>query len=79
VVEKASVISAIQELADEDDIDMVVLCAHGHSGQDIWPYGTVTLNYIEHGTKPVLIIQDVPLSHVRVTAAEIAAEKSGSR
>ncbi|MHC1783818.1 MAG: universal stress protein [Anaerolineaceae bacterium] len=79
VVEKASVISALQELADEDDIDMVVLCAHGHSGQDIWPYGTVTLNYIEHGTKPVLIIQDVPLSHVRATAAEIAAEKSRSR
>lgn len=79
IAEKASVITAIQEMADEEDIDIVVLCAHGHSGQDLWPYGTVTLNYIEHGNKPVLVIQDVPLSHVRPSAAEIAAEKSGSR
>jgi len=79
VVESASVPSAIQELAEQEDIDLVILCAHGYSGQVTWPYGTVTLNYIENGTKPLLIIQDVPLSQVRPTAAEVAAEKSGRR
>jgi nucleotide-binding universal stress UspA family protein len=79
VVESASVTSAIQELADQEDIDMVVLCAHGHSGQVTWPYGTVTRNYMEHGTKPVLVIQDVPRSQVMPTAAEVSAEKSGRR
>lgn len=79
VVENVSVVAAIHELADQDDIDMVVLCAHGYSGQVAWPYGTVTRNYIEHGTKPVLVIQDVTGSQVRPTAAEIAAEKSGRR
>ena len=79
VVESTSVPSAIQELAEQEDIDLVVLCAHGYSGQVTWPYGTVTLNYIENGTKPLLIIQDVPRSQVRPTAAEIAAEKSGRR
>jgi nucleotide-binding universal stress UspA family protein len=79
VVESASVASAIQGLADEEDIDLVVLCAHGYSGLVAWPYGTVTRNYMEHGTKPVLVIQDVPRSQVRPTAAEIAAEKSGRR
>jgi nucleotide-binding universal stress UspA family protein len=79
VVESISVPSAIQELAEQEDIDMVVLCAHGYSGQVTWPYGTVTRNYIEHGTKPLLIVQDVPLSQVRPTAAEVAAEKSGRR
>jgi nucleotide-binding universal stress UspA family protein len=79
VVESISVPSAIQELAEQGDIDMVVLCAHGYSGQVTWPYGTVTRNYIEHGTKPLLIVQDVPLSQVRPTAAEVAAEKSGRR
>jgi hypothetical protein len=34
---------------------------------------------MEHGTKPVLVIQDVPRSKVQPTAAEIAAEKSGGR
>ena len=79
VVESASVPSAILELAEQEDIDIVILCAHGHSGQVTWPYGTVTRNYMEHGTKPLLVIQDVPRSQVRPTAAEVAAEKSGRR
>jgi nucleotide-binding universal stress UspA family protein len=79
IVERSSVASAIQELADQDEVDLVVLCAHGYSGQVTWPYGTVTRNYMEHGTKPVLVIQDVARSHVRPTVAEIAAEKSGRR
>jgi nucleotide-binding universal stress UspA family protein len=78
-VENTSVPSAIQEIAEQEDIDLVILCAHGYSGQVSWPYGTVTWNYIEHGTKPLLIIQDVPRSQVRPTAAEVAAEKSGRR
>jgi nucleotide-binding universal stress UspA family protein len=79
VVENSSVASAIQTLADQEDIDMVVLCAHGYSGQVTWPYGTVTRNYMEHGTKPVLVIQDLQRSHVKPTVAEIASEKSGRR
>jgi nucleotide-binding universal stress UspA family protein len=80
VVENASVSSAIQELASrENNVDLVVLCAHGYTGQPTWPYGSVARNYMEHGTKPVLIIQDVLRSQVQPTVAEIAAEKSGGR
>jgi nucleotide-binding universal stress UspA family protein len=79
VVESPSVPSALLELAEQEGIDLVILCAHGYSGQVTWPYGTVTRNYIEHGTKPLLIIQDVPLSQVKLTTAEVAAEKSGRR
>jgi nucleotide-binding universal stress UspA family protein len=79
LVENASVTSAIHELANQEDIDMVILCAHGFTGQVTWPYGTVARNYMEHGTKPVLVVQDLPRSQVRPTAAEVAAEKSGRR
>jgi len=80
VLENINVSTAIQELASqEEDIDLVVLCAHGYTGQFTWPYGSIARNYIEHGTKPVLVIQDVPRSRVQPTAAEIAAEKSGGR
>jgi nucleotide-binding universal stress UspA family protein len=79
IVESISAASAIQKLADQEEIDIVVLCAHGYTGQVSWPYGTITRNYIEHGTKPVLVIQDIPLSQVRPTAAEIAAGQSGRR
>jgi len=80
VLENISVSSTIHELArQEDEIDLVVLCAHGYTGQFAWPYGSIARNYIEHGIKTVLIIQDVPRSQVQPTAAEIAAEKSGGR
>ena len=78
-VENDGVSFAIQELAGEEGIDLVVLSAHGYTGQFIWPYGTITQNYLEYGTKPVLIIQDVPRSKVRPTAAQVAAEISGRR
>jgi nucleotide-binding universal stress UspA family protein len=79
VVENDSVSFAIQELAIQEEIDLVVLCAHGYTGQSIWPYGSITRNYMEHGTKPVLVIQDVHRSQIMPTAAEIAAENSGDR
>jgi nucleotide-binding universal stress UspA family protein len=78
VVKNDSVSSAIQELANQkEDIDLVVLCAHGRTGQPTWSYGSVARNYLEHGTKNVLIIQDLRHTQVQPTDAEIAAEKSG--
>jgi nucleotide-binding universal stress UspA family protein len=79
LIESNNVSTAIHEQANQEDIDLVILCAHGYSGQVTWPYGTITRNYIEHGTRPLLVIQDVPRSQVRPTAAEIAAEKTGRR
>ena len=80
LLENISVTSALQELAScDEEIDLVVLSAHGYTGQYAWPYGSVAINYIEHGTKSVLVIQDVLRSKVPPSAAEIAAEKSGGR
>ena len=79
VAEDASVSSAIQDMAGQNDIDLVILCAHGHTGQFTWPYGAITRDYIDHGTKPVLIIQDIHSSKIRPSAAELAAKESGKR
>jgi len=80
VLENISVATAIHDKASrEDDIDLVVLCAHGFTGQFTWPYGSVARNYIDHGTKPVLVIQDVPHTQAQLTAAEKAAKKTGGR
>jgi nucleotide-binding universal stress UspA family protein len=80
IIENPSVSSAIHDLANQtEDIDLVVLCAHGYTGQSTWPYGNVARNYMEHGSKPVLVIQDVLRSQVPPTAAEVAAEASGGR
>ena len=71
MVESDGVSSAIHELAGKEDIDLVVLSAHGYNGQFIGPYGTVTRNYIEHGIKPVLVLQDMPRSRLQPASAQI--------
>lgn len=79
IIESDSVPLAIHDLADQENASLVVFCAHGFTGRMSWPYGSVVQNYIDHGTRPVLIVQDMPRSQVRPTAAELAAEKYGRR
>lgn len=79
VIESNNISSAIQNLANNENIDLILMCAHGYTGETTRPFGNVTRNIIDHGTTSILIIQDVPLSQVRPTAAAIAAQKSGRR
>ena len=80
ILENHNVGSAIHELAKvEESIDLVVLCAHGYTGQATLPYGSVARHYIDRGTKPVLVIQDLRQSTVQPTAAEIARQTFGAR
>jgi nucleotide-binding universal stress UspA family protein len=79
IVESADVTAAIHQMAEQEDIDLVILCAHGYTGQFTLPYGNVARSYIEHGTRSVLVIQDIHRSQTRPNAVEIAAEKSGRR
>lgn len=81
IIENESVSCAIHDLVEKENVDLVVLCAHGMTGSGSWnwPYGSVARNYIEYGAQTALVIQDVPRAQIRRTAMEIAAEKYGSR
>lgn len=79
ILENSNVVAALSEIIKEEKIDLVVLCAHGNTGNSDCPYGSISRSLQEDGTTPVLVIQDVPRSQVVPTAAEIAAEKTGRR
>ena len=49
----------LHQLVEKEGADLVLLAAHGYSGEVQWPYGSVALNFIAYGTTPLLIIQDV--------------------
>jgi len=69
---------ALHEVADDDEVDLVLIAAHGYSGKKTWPYGSIALNLIAYGSKPLLIVQDVPAEEAEMTAAERAAsERAG--
>ncbi len=65
----------LHNLVELEDVDLVVLSAHGHSGNPKWPYGSVTLSFIAYGTTPLLIVQDLSRDEVQKTAAEIVARE----
>jgi nucleotide-binding universal stress UspA family protein len=53
---------ALHELVEQEHIDMVALNAHGYSGNNRWPYGSMVLNLILYGTVPLLIVQDLAVN-----------------
>ena len=70
-----NVAGTLHELVKQESADLVVLCAHGHSGGIKWPYGNVTLNFIAYGSTPLLIVQDISQHEAESTEAEIAARE----
>jgi len=65
----------LHNLVELEGPDLVVLSAHGHSGNPKWPYGSVTLSFIVYGTTPLLIVQDFYRDKIQKTIAEIFASE----
>ena len=69
--------ATLHQLADEEGVDMVILSAHGYSGETRFLYGGVVLSFIIYGNTPVLIGQDVPMDKLQLNPAEISAANHG--
>jgi nucleotide-binding universal stress UspA family protein len=67
---------ALHNIIDREKIDLVLLSAHGYSGESRWPYGKIALNFISYGTTPLIIIQDLSEDEVGKTMAEKYAEQT---
>lgn len=50
----------LHQLAEQENIDIVMLSAHGYSGNHQWPYGSMVNNFIMYGKASLLIVQDQP-------------------
>jgi len=55
-----NIAATIQNFSEQEQIDLLILSAHGYSGEAKWPYGSVTNRFITDGTMPLLIVQDLP-------------------
>lgn len=52
--------ASLHQVVEQEQIDMVMLSAHGYSGKHQWPYGSVVSNFILYGKVSLLIVQDMP-------------------
>jgi nucleotide-binding universal stress UspA family protein len=52
--------SALHGLVEQEKINLVVLSAHGYSGNNQWLYGSIANNFVQYSPVPLLIVQDFP-------------------
>ena len=71
-----NVTAALHDMVEQQDADLVMLVAHGHSGGGRWPYGSMATSFIAYGTTSLMILQDLPADEIKQTMAEIAARES---
>jgi nucleotide-binding universal stress UspA family protein len=73
-----SISRSLHEIAEENEVDLTIISAHGYCGDTRWPFGSVGLGFIVYGSTPLLILQDLPTNRIEPTRAEIAARETGS-
>ena len=52
--------TALHDLIAEHDIDLLILSAHGYSGEPQWSLGSVAENLIRYSQVPAILVQDLP-------------------
>ncbi len=62
--------ASLHKVVEQQEIDLVVLSAHGYSGHDRWPYGNVVTSFISYASVPLLILQDMPHQAIQSSEAE---------
>jgi nucleotide-binding universal stress UspA family protein len=65
-------IAVLHDMAEEANADLVMLVAHGQSGERRWPYGSVTTSFIAYGNTPLMIMQDLSAGDIQMSHAELA-------
>jgi nucleotide-binding universal stress UspA family protein len=74
-----NVIDALHSVVEQATPDLVIMTAHGYTGSDNRPFGSLALNFIVYGTNPLLILQDIPESSEKLplSSESIYKEKPG--
>jgi nucleotide-binding universal stress UspA family protein len=66
-------VATLHQLIEQENVDLVLLSAHGYSGEPQWTYGSITSHLIAHCSKPVLVVQDFPVAATSTQEMEIPA------
>jgi nucleotide-binding universal stress UspA family protein len=67
----------LHTLVEDEDVDLVILSAHGYSGESRFPFGGVVISFIDYGITPLLIIQDLSENYIEPTRAEEVVREYG--
>lgn len=72
-------LGSVHDMVEESGADLVMIAAHGSSGERRWPYGSVAAGLIAYGRSPLMILQDLSESEIPPTHAERAVREGKGR
>lgn len=79
VVAAENTIGALYDMVDQTQADLVMLAAHGQSGERRWPYGSIAASFIAYGNTPLMILQDLQDDEIPHAVMERAAREGKVR
>jgi nucleotide-binding universal stress UspA family protein len=56
----SNIAATLGRLVEHEDVDLVILSAHGYSGEPQHPYGNITSYFLTYSERAVLVVQDLP-------------------
>jgi nucleotide-binding universal stress UspA family protein len=68
---------ALHDMVEAENTDLVMLVAHGRTGEIRWPYGSVTTSFIAHSSASLLIMQDFSENEAREVHSAVASREVG--
>lgn len=71
--------TALHQLAEQESVDLILMTAHGYTGEPAWPYGAVVVSFLAYCLAPLIIVQDVHRDQAQPTYAELALQRLGRR
>lgn len=74
VLVEDSVTRALHNLVAQEQVDLVVLSAHGHACHSEWPYSALVNSFITYGATSLFILQDIPFNETKRATVERSAE-----
>lgn len=79
LLEGSEATGPLHALSDRENVDLVVMGAHGYTGAAAWPYGRTALHFIAYGRRPLMIVQDQPYRGSRAEEDAAARVDDDSR
>ena len=70
---------SLEELAVHEDVDLMVMSAHGATGSTRWPFGSITEKSLLYGSRTMLVVQDRPRGEIEASPAGAAAHARAGR
>jgi len=71
---KGGVARTIEVQAVKDEVDLIIVSAHGGGDSEGWPYGSVTERLLLSSVRPILVLQD----HTSRHRAQATVERTGA-